>query len=77
MSDDVCLVVFSYCIALHQITASEASGAFYGVQTLLGLAAETDANNLSQGRIPHCEISDYPRYPYRGMHVDISRNFQV
>ena len=50
-----------------EIQARERVGAFWGIQTLLGLA---DA-----GCVPAVEIQDMPRYSYRGMHLDVSRNF--
>ena len=49
------------------VCASEAAGAFWGVQTLLSL--------VHGGSLPAVEIKDAPRYPYRGMHLDVSRNF--
>uniref|UniRef100_A0A0B7ACD8 beta-N-acetylhexosaminidase n=1 Tax=Arion vulgaris TaxID=1028688 RepID=A0A0B7ACD8_9EUPU len=56
-----------------QISASEAAGAFYGVQTLLSLLAPS--LNKNSGMIQDCTIRDAPRFQYRGMHVDVSRNF--
>ena len=50
-----------------QICAGEGAGAFWGVQTLLSLVKE--------GTLPAVDVKDAPRYPYRGMHVDVSRNF--
>ena len=29
-----------------------------------------------QKSIPYCEIYDYPRFPYRGVHFDVSRHFR-
>ena len=40
---------------------------FNGCQTLLALRA--------QGEVPHLQITDYPDLPYRGMMLDIARNF--
>ncbi|KAK7102185.1 chitobiase-like isoform X1 [Littorina saxatilis] len=50
-----------------QICASEGPGIFWGVQTLLSL--------VSDGTLQSLEVKDAPRYVYRGMHVDVSRNF--
>ena len=48
---------------------------FYGIQTLLQLLpANNDANNTSF-EIPQLAIKDYPRFQYRGMHLDVSRHF--
>ena len=66
-----CLIIY-FCF--KQISANEAPGAFYGVQSLISLSSARSSKK--SGQIPDCEISDTPRYPYRGMHVDISRNFQ-
>lgn len=49
------------------VEASDPSGAFYGIQSLLAL--------LENEKVPTTEIEDYPRFPYRGMHLDVSRNF--
>ncbi|XP_059175868.1 beta-hexosaminidase-like [Physella acuta] len=53
-----------------QISANTSAGVFYGIQSLLSLASES-------GIVPACHIQDVPRYPYRGMHVDVSRNFHT
>lgn len=54
------------------ITSDEAAGAFYGVQSLRSLIS-----NLPDGsnRIEAVSIEDEPAFPYRGMHLDVSRNF--
>ncbi|MFK7806849.1 MAG: family 20 glycosylhydrolase [Saprospiraceae bacterium] len=53
------------------IEAANSAGAFYAVQTLL---------QLHQGKgdkhyFTCAKIEDQPRYPYRGMHLDVSRHF--
>ena len=55
------------------IEARTEAGAFYALQTLLQLAEETAPG---QWRIPCCTVEDAPRYPYRGIMLDVSRNFQ-
>lgn len=47
------------------------AGLFYGMQTLFQLLP-TSKNNLS---IPQLAIYDNPRFPYRGMHLDVGRHF--
>ena len=42
---------------------------FYGVQTLLALVTK-------EGQVPEVQIRDSPRFSYRGLMVDIARNFQ-
>jgi hexosaminidase len=48
------------------------SGRFYGMQTLMQLIP-VDAK--TEAKIPSVEITDEPRFGYRGMHLDISRHF--
>ena len=55
------------------INASSARGAFYGVQTLIQLLPTV--NIKDQLQIPSVQIFDYPRFAYRGMHLDVSRHF--
>ena len=45
---------------------------FYGVQSLIQLLPTTLASTLV---IPAVSITDYPRFDYRGMHLDVSRHF--
>ncbi|XP_059138730.1 LOW QUALITY PROTEIN: beta-hexosaminidase-like [Physella acuta] len=51
------------------IKASKAAGAFYGIQSLLSLVDK-------DGNIPETVIVDGPRYKYRGLLLDVARNFQ-
>ena len=55
---------------LITITGKGPAGVFYGVQTLLAL-------RNSKGRVPKVTIKDAPRYSYRGMHLDVARNFEA
>lgn len=50
-----------------ELTAADSAGLFYGRQTLRQLAT-------AQG-IPCVEITDNPRFRYRGIHLDVSRHF--
>lgn len=53
------------------IAASDVRGAIHGLFTLVQLRMlQPDIN-----QVPCTEISDAPRFPYRGMHLDVSRNF--
>lgn len=51
------------------VEATSGAGLFYGLQTLMQLADGTDT-------IPALNISDAPRFGYRGMMLDISRNYR-
>ena len=50
-----------------RVTASTEAGLFYARQTL----GQLEEN----GRIPCCRITDYPRFSWRGFHVDPCRHF--
>ncbi len=53
------------------LLASSSSGAFYGMQSLMQLILlQPQKDNL-----PCCEITDHPRFSYRGVHLDVSRHF--
>ncbi len=54
------------------ITAPTEAGVFYGVQTLRkSLPVAKNAKIV----LPQVVISDFPRFPYRGMMLDVSRHF--
>ena len=54
------------------IEASDKAGALYGLQSLKQLFI---ASSLENSMLKHMNISDSPRFSYRGMLLDISRNF--
>ncbi|WP_316845985.1 beta-N-acetylhexosaminidase [Pedobacter psychrodurus] len=56
-----------------QIIASSSKGIFYGIQTLIQLLSYS--NKALPIQIPAVSITDYPRFDYRGMHLDVSRHF--
>jgi hexosaminidase len=61
------------------ITAPDPAGLFYGVQTLLQLLpaaieSKTVVPNTSW-TIPATDITDYPRFAWRGLMFDVSRHF--
>ena len=47
-------------------------GMFYAVQTIKALAEEEGDVFV----LPEVNGYDEPRFPYRGMHLDVARNFQ-
>lgn len=59
------------------VTGQSASGVFYGIQSLRALISP-DAYQTTQEfiSVPAISVSDAPRFPYRGMHLDVARNFQ-
>lgn len=54
------------------INGSDNAGAFYGIQSLLGLLPAAPARSLS---LPLLTVVDSPRASWRGMHYDMGRNF--
>lgn len=61
------------------IRAPHPAGLFYGVQTLLQLLppqiyAASPASGVSW-KIPCAQIEDQPRFPWRGLMLDVSRHF--
>ncbi len=60
-------------VAPGQVAVSgKGAGLFYGLQSLLQLFPADGTNGL---RLPCVDISDEPRYRYRGMHLDVGRHF--
>ena len=61
------------------LKAATPQGAFYAGQTLMQLCPpEIFGNKKSIAgkiKLPCMEINDYPRFPYRGMHLDVCRHF--
>ncbi|MEZ4857443.1 MAG: beta-N-acetylhexosaminidase [Flavobacteriaceae bacterium] len=61
------------------LKAKDASGAFYGVQTLRQLLPPSmeQLNSFPNPSVilPLVEIKDFPKFPYRGMHLDVARHF--
>lgn len=54
------------------IIGQSSSAVYYGVQSLLSLVA----GSLDNASVPDVYIEDEPRYEFRGMHVDVARNFR-
>ena len=61
------------------ITAADAAGLFYGVQTLLQLLPAAIESKKVQSQaswsLPAVTITDYPRFGWRGLMFDVSRHF--
>eukprot|EP01088_Endostelium_zonatum_P015812 TRINITY_DN4027_c0_g1_i1.p1 TRINITY_DN4027_c0_g1~~TRINITY_DN4027_c0_g1_i1.p1 ORF type:complete len:536 (-),score=126.04 TRINITY_DN4027_c0_g1_i1:26-1633(-) len=65
-----------------QIKANKPAGLFYGVQTLLQLLLSSDflstptsTSQPSSLKLPSLNILDYPRFSWRGIHLDVCRHF--
>jgi hexosaminidase len=54
------------------IAGDNAPGDFYGIQTLLQLLPVEKSTSLS---VPYVTIKDFPRFQYRGLHLDVGRHF--
>ncbi len=64
------------------IEGKDASGVFYGIQTLRQLIpndvyqSSVSANKMQHAVLPAMTALDAPRFEYRGMMLDVARNFQ-
>ncbi|MBN1117549.1 MAG: family 20 glycosylhydrolase [Bacteroidales bacterium] len=58
------------------IQAGSRAGVLYGIQSILSLAANYQVN-AGEIAFPKLEIKDSPRFTYRGLHMDVCRNFQT
>jgi hexosaminidase len=60
------------------ITGNDPAGVFYGIQSLRSLipveAYQTKPTSIS---LPFVSVEDAPRFAFRGLHLDVSRNFQT
>lgn len=60
------------------IAGDNENGVFYGIQTLIQLFPATNHKQQTTNNkltIPQVSITDFPRFPYRGMHLDVGRHF--
>jgi hexosaminidase len=54
------------------ISGDNETGTFYGIQTLIQLLPVNKSSALD---IPFVSVVDYPRFAYRGLHLDVGRHF--
>jgi hexosaminidase len=60
-----------------EIVGTDPAGVFYGIQSLRGLVPLAgDRGSGEPLTIAATEIADAPRFAYRGLHLDVARNFQ-
>ena len=72
-SDDIDVYQIIVNDNVIKITSSNTLGVFHGIQTLRkSLPVGTNASKIE---FPACVINDWPRFAYRGMHLDVSRHF--
>lgn len=50
-----------------RIIGKSTKGLFWGIQSLLSI--------ISNGEVPWLTVEDSPRYEYRGLSIDVARNF--
>jgi len=53
------------------IISGDPAGVFYGTQTLVQLIS-----GVQEHKLTHARIEDYPRFRWRGMHLDVARHFR-
>lgn len=58
------------------LKATTGKGIFYGLQSLFQLMPVKGNGRYGSSpvKIPACKIIDYPRFPHRGMHLDVGRH---
>lgn len=70
--------LFVYTDAV-EVLGGSAAGVYYGLQTLMQmLPPEIECDTVVNGQdwsLPIAVVDDYPRFRYRGMHVDPCRHF--
>lgn len=60
------------------ISASDAAGIFYGIQSLKCLLPlDAWKSKRSTLEVGCASVKDQPRFGYRGLHLDVARNFQT
>jgi hexosaminidase len=57
------------------LVAGDYPGIFYGLETLSQLVTRTPDPDPGGWIIPSVDIDDVPRFPYRGLHLDVGRHF--
>ncbi len=71
----------SYTLSINtagvQIAGADAAGVFYGIQSLRALLPIASYEHPTSGvSLEQLTIDDSPRYAYRGIHLDVARNFE-
>lgn len=58
-----------------EIKASGTAGAFYAIQSIKSLISANQWKKSSSVVLPELSINDSPRFGYRGVSIDVARNF--
>jgi hexosaminidase len=56
------------------LEAAAPNGLFYGIQTIIQLMPAS-RQQVSEVVLPSVEINDFPRFAWRGLHLDVGRHF--
>ena len=59
----------------HVLVSGSTDGIFWGTRTLLQMMTSNEVANEVSNEIPCGVALDYPRYPFRGFHMDMGRFF--
>ncbi|WP_447639953.1 MULTISPECIES: beta-N-acetylhexosaminidase [Chitinophagaceae] len=54
------------------ISANDAAGLFYGMQSFVQLMPVSSTQTI---KIPYVQVTDYPRFAWRGLMLDVARHF--
>ena len=72
-TDDLPAEGYHLTITPQQVLiAGKGAGLFYGIQTLIQLIPSGTAATV---KLPCVQVTDYPRFAYRGMMLDVCRHF--
>ncbi|MVZ65644.1 family 20 glycosylhydrolase [Sphingobacterium sp. DK4209] len=59
-----------------EIKGGKPSGIFYALQSIKSLLTADQLLGIGNVNLPYVEVHDKPRYSYRGLMIDIARNFK-
>ncbi len=57
------------------VSGHDHAGLFYGLETLTQMLPATGVAGPTPVKLPAAHVADDPRFPWRGMHLDVSRHF--
>jgi hexosaminidase len=82
LQKDVSLAPEAYQLEVLQnkvtIRAADGAGIFYGIQSLKSLLpAKAWSGKVKTIQVPGVVVADQPRFGYRGLMLDVARNFQT